>query len=85
MSREKKRRENEEESWHKEIEEYEEAYERKEKEKRESKECKESRKSRSRKRTPGYYQHDDRLDIQGKHRITINFWFRLASKCRGQR
>uniref|UniRef100_A0A915KI26 Uncharacterized protein n=1 Tax=Romanomermis culicivorax TaxID=13658 RepID=A0A915KI26_ROMCU len=27
------------------------------------KEHKDSRKSRSRKRTPGYYQHDDRLDV----------------------
>uniref|UniRef100_A0A915HQ03 Uncharacterized protein n=1 Tax=Romanomermis culicivorax TaxID=13658 RepID=A0A915HQ03_ROMCU len=70
MSKEKKRRENEEESWRKEIEDYEEKYKRREKEKRESKERKGSRKSRSQKRTPGYYQHDDRLDVSYSSRAT---------------
>uniref|UniRef100_A0A915LD47 Uncharacterized protein n=1 Tax=Romanomermis culicivorax TaxID=13658 RepID=A0A915LD47_ROMCU len=42
MSREKKRREKDEESWRKEIEKYEEAYERKQKDKRDSKEGKDS-------------------------------------------
>uniref|UniRef100_A0A915HGP6 Uncharacterized protein n=1 Tax=Romanomermis culicivorax TaxID=13658 RepID=A0A915HGP6_ROMCU len=72
MSREKKRREAEEESWRKEIDDYEMAYERKEKEKRESKERKESRKSQSRKRTPGYYEHDDRLDVSYSSQILPN-------------
>uniref|UniRef100_A0A915IV54 Uncharacterized protein n=1 Tax=Romanomermis culicivorax TaxID=13658 RepID=A0A915IV54_ROMCU len=63
MSKEKKRRENEEESWRKEIEKYEESYERKQKDKRDSKENKDSQKWQSRKRTLGYYQQDDRLDV----------------------
>uniref|UniRef100_A0A915HFQ5 Uncharacterized protein n=1 Tax=Romanomermis culicivorax TaxID=13658 RepID=A0A915HFQ5_ROMCU len=42
MSREKRRRENDDESWCKEIEKYEESYERKQKEKRDSKEHKDS-------------------------------------------
>uniref|UniRef100_A0A915HF31 Uncharacterized protein n=1 Tax=Romanomermis culicivorax TaxID=13658 RepID=A0A915HF31_ROMCU len=80
MSREKKRREAEEESWHKEIDDHEMAYERKEKDKRESKERKESQKSQSRKRTPGYYQHDDRLDLSYSSQLLPNMMVPLPAQ-----
>uniref|UniRef100_A0A915JZ60 Uncharacterized protein n=1 Tax=Romanomermis culicivorax TaxID=13658 RepID=A0A915JZ60_ROMCU len=48
MSSEKRRRENDEESWPKEMEKYEESRERKQEEKRDPKEHKDSRKSRKR-------------------------------------
>uniref|UniRef100_A0A915J2B7 Uncharacterized protein n=1 Tax=Romanomermis culicivorax TaxID=13658 RepID=A0A915J2B7_ROMCU len=73
MSKEKRRKGNDEEleSYRqKERERKEESRERKHEEKRDAKEHKDSRKSRSRKRTPAYYQQDDRLDVSYSSRAT---------------
>uniref|UniRef100_A0A915KWU6 Uncharacterized protein n=1 Tax=Romanomermis culicivorax TaxID=13658 RepID=A0A915KWU6_ROMCU len=66
VSKEKRRRENDEESEcrrQKKCERREESCERKHEGEKGTKEHKDSRKSQSRKRMPAYFQHDDRLDV----------------------
>uniref|UniRef100_A0A915I9T0 Uncharacterized protein n=1 Tax=Romanomermis culicivorax TaxID=13658 RepID=A0A915I9T0_ROMCU len=73
MSKEKRRKENDEElegHRQKERERKEESRERKHKGEKGTKEHKDSRKSWSRKRTPAYYQHEDRLDVSYSSRAT---------------
>uniref|UniRef100_A0A915HKG7 Uncharacterized protein n=1 Tax=Romanomermis culicivorax TaxID=13658 RepID=A0A915HKG7_ROMCU len=69
----KRRKENDEElegHQQKERERKEKSRERKHKGEKGTKEHKDSRKSRSRKRTPAYYQHEDRLDVSYSSRAT---------------